>query len=69
MVKRLPTTVDIVKKLVDSLLKGDQLKKSNFSVKITVWRTVMKTVFKFATSADLRKLWSLQGWSLQQNGL
>ena len=45
---------------MDSFLKGDQLKKSNFSGKIIVWRTVIKTVFKSATFSRFEEVVELR---------
>ena len=58
--KRTPTSVNIVKKLVDKLLRGDHFKNSNVTVKIIVWRTVIKTIFKFTTFARFEEVVELR---------
>ena len=60
VVKRTPTSVNIVKKLVDKLLRGDHFKNSNVTVKIIVWRTVIKTIFKFTTVARFEEVVELR---------
>ena len=52
VVKKLPTTVVIVKKIVKKFIGLDYLKsKNNFNVSITDWRVAIKTIFKFVAIA------------------
>ena len=56
MTKKLPTTVDIVKKIIKKQLGLDYLNtKGNFKRSITDWRVVIKTIFKFVTFAHFEE--------------
>ena len=60
VVKRNPSTVDVIKKLVDILLKGDHMKTKNFTVKVVTWRVVIKSIFKFTTFARFEEVVELK---------
>ena len=64
--KKLPTTVDIVKKIIKKQLGLDYLNtKGNFKRSITDWRVAIKTIFKFATFARFEEAVELKKSSFE----
>jgi integrase len=59
VVKRTPTTPDIVRKLIDSL-NGDQFRKFAFKQSISDWQIVAKCVFKFFTFSRFEEVLELK---------
>ena len=58
--KRVPTSVDVINKLIDTLLKGDHMKMSGFNVRLATWRTVAKSILKFTTFARFEEVVELK---------
>ena len=68
--KAKPITNDIIKKMVDEVLKGDHLKDSKFEVKISEWSTVVKTLVKFHCLARFEEMIELRksNFKVLENG-
>ena len=58
--KKDPTTPDILKKLIDIVLAGDQCKFYGFSKPLEDWQMVVKTVLKFHTFARFEEVVELR---------
>lgn len=58
--KKQPTTIFILKKLIDKLLNGDQKRFFGFKVSVEDWQIVAKTVLKFHCFARFEEVLGLK---------
>ena len=70
VVKRQPTTIDILCSLIDYFLKSDHMKVSNFSVPLTDWQIVVKSIVKFHTFSRFEEVIELKKshFKFEENG-
>lgn len=58
--KSAPMTLSIMRKMIDLILNGDQLKTSGFSTSLADWQVVVKSIVKFHTFARFEEVIELK---------